>query len=295
MLRHIIYMENHERLESVETRGETLSYTIELPGVEGPITVETNKARVGENLQRLAEGLGFDQAGIERIMTFFDEKVDIKFGKDPGPAFRGASLIDKYTDDFVRKVKGAEPLATVSPSEREGKWNLTIDLERIAQAISRSNTKSWWKVKNYREQTEEERIASLGRTLESVLAHELLHVIQLAENPEVIDDANRIVIRTVQVVAGSGLAHVLAASQYPELSMPITLTWLAACTVYTGINLGGQRGRPSVRAIEEEAYTAQRLAMDRGLMKDPFTITHEGASPSSQKYHPFISTIRPSN
>lgn len=80
-------------------------------------------------------------------------------------------------------------------------------------------------------QSQEARIASLRQTLESVLAHELLYVIQLVSDPEVIDKANQRVIRTVQAVAGSGLA-LLATTQNPELSIPATLAWIAACTVY---------------------------------------------------------------
>lgn len=128
-------------------------------------------------------------------------------------------------------------------------------------------------------QSQEARIASLRQTLESVLAHELLYVIQLVSDPEVIDKANQRVIRTVQAVAGSGLA-LLATTQNPELSIPATLAWIAACTVYVGRTFANEREGASVRAIEQEAYSAQHLAMDKGLMKT-FKITHEGEGEES--------------
>lgn len=140
-------MLNSQRLERLETeekgrpRAETLSYTAELPGVEGPVTVELNTQAVENSLMNLAQGLGYGQEEAKRIVKFFEENIEVGFGRADKPVFSGATPIDKATSWLIQRIAGGGKsiLASVSPSENPGGrkgWRLTIDVERIAQAIS---------------------------------------------------------------------------------------------------------------------------------------------------------------
>lgn len=297
--------------DSEVMRVKPLSCTVKLEGVEGVVTVETDRGRIRDNLECLARSLGFGEDEVQRVLSFFDRRVIAEFGNAYTAFFPGANALDECTLRLIHEFLGLPPgvLASVRPvkgargDESSPGWSLTLDVERIASYLPVFSTRSW-EVEGYGMQQPGTRLQAFKQTLNSVLVHELVHVIQLAENEdaecETMRKEGKQIVRVVQAALVSGLPIAFTACRNPEAAAQYALCWFAVNAIVISVSTRRSSQDPnSMYSKEEEAYKIQRIvANEEGIMKnikDPFTVTHEFPSPNSHQPPSFISSLRPFN
>lgn len=255
-------MPGKESLTGTEQYRE-IKDTVLLPETKGEyMHISTTPAKLARTFGEYAAQLGYNE---EEAQTFFEENVEVKFGRVYDVALADNTKLEIAISRLVPFSWGAKLAGTVVPKE-DGKYIFCLDIQGIAENLPKLRS---FQVGDYFHMTTEQKIASFEQAVQSLAEHELFHTTQYMTDPETMKEAaSKVKLSNKIFLTWMAAAGTIGTTLPPEISTPIIIS-TGLATVGTAVHLS-----EGMVEIEKDAYTAQKKASKLHL-RNPFKFSHE--------------------